>query len=125
MLDFEHIIRELWQAVAAQDAGAMAPFFTRDAEVLWPNSDELFTLSEYLRANCEYPGQWQGEVEQIGPGGSFSIVRVWTEGYTSRAISFYQWRGDKICRMVEYWGDVAPAPRWRQEMGIGRSLSIT
>lgn len=122
-MSYENLIRALWRAVAAQDAGAMAEFFTGDTEVLWPNTDERFTLAEYLRANCAYPGQWQGEVEEIAPDGGFSVARVWDGDSVFRAVSFYRWQGEKICRMVEYWGDVAPAPQWRREMGIGRTIA--
>ncbi len=49
-------IQALWQAVILQKAPDMARYFTEDAMILWPNSGERFTLPEYLRANCEYPG---------------------------------------------------------------------
>lgn len=115
-----NVIRALWNAVAEQDGEAMARFFTKDALVLWPNTDERFTLGEYMQANCTYPGQWSGQVEQIAPDGSASVARVWDgEGAAFRAVSFYRWRGERICRLEEYWGDVAPAPAWRQKLRLG------
>ena len=63
-------IRALWQAAADQDGEQMARFFTEDAVILWPNTNERFTASEYIRANCAYPGQWQGQVERAAPDGS-------------------------------------------------------
>lgn len=101
----------------------MARCFTEDAVVLWPNTGEGFTLEEYLQANCAYPGRWEGEVERVALDGSVSVARVWAGASVFRAVSFYQWQGDRILRLEEYWGDVAPAPAWRREMGVGRSVS--
>ena len=51
------------------------------------------------------------------------MARVWdSEGNAFRAVSFYLWRGSRIARMEEYWGDVGPAPAWRREMGLGTLL---
>ena len=106
-------IRALWQAAADQDGEQMARFFTEDAVILWPNTNERFTASEYIRANCAYPGQWQGQVERAAPDGSSSVARVWNRaGEAFRAVSFYRWEGDRISRLEEYWGDTAPAPAW-------------
>lgn len=122
-MDSEARIHALWQAVAAQDREALAGFFTEDAVVLWPNSGERFSLADYLRANCDYPGQWRGQVEQIGQDGGVSVTRVWdAEEHTFRVVSFYRWRGERIERMEEYWGDVGPAPDWRRELSVGRAL---
>lgn len=112
--DRKAAIRALWRAAAAQDAAEMARYFAEDAVILWPNTGERFGLPGYLRANCEYPGQWEGEVERIAPDGSFSVARVWSaEAGTFRAVSFYRWEGARVSRLEEYWGDVGPAPAWR------------
>lgn len=120
----EEQILALWRATAAQDAQAMAQYFTPDAVILWPNSSERFRLEGYLQANCEYPGQWEGQVERVSADGSVSVARVWNpEGEVFRAVSFYQWQGDRIARLEEYWGDEAPAPAWRRELGVASALS--
>ena len=125
-MERERIIQDFWRAVAEQDGAKIALFFTEDAVVLWPNSNERFTISEFICANCEYPGRWSGHIEQIAPDGGVSVVKVCNEaGDAFRAVSFYQWRGAQICRMEEYWGDVAPAPAWRQALGIGTALTET
>lgn len=74
----EAFILDLWQAIARQDAHELARFFTVDARILWPNSGERFDLPGYLRANCDYPGQWSGQVERIAEDGSYSVARVWS-----------------------------------------------
>ena len=120
MKEIEIRIRALWQAIAEQDEEKLARFFTPDAEILWPNTEERFDLNGYLRANCGYPGQWSGAVEKIALDGSWSVARVWSpESGVSRSVAFYQWRNGKVERMVEYWGDVGAPPEWRQGLSLG------
>lgn len=122
-MERDKIILALWRAVAAQDGEGMARVFTEDAVILWPNTGERFTLSDFIRANCQYPGRWSGQLEQIAQDGGSSVARVWNEaGDAFRAVSFYQWQGERVSRLEEYWGDVGPAPAWRQELGIGAAL---
>lgn len=119
MKEIELTIRALWQAAIEKDEERLAGFFTPDAQILWPNTGEQFDLTGYLRANCGYPGQWSGTVEEIALDGSYSVAKVWPlEGGASRAVTFYQWRDGKIERMVEYWGDVGPAPEWRRGLAL-------
>ena len=40
-------------------------YFHADAYVNWHCSNEHFTVEEFIRANCEYPGNRGGEVEKI------------------------------------------------------------
>lgn len=117
----------LWQAIARQDAAAMRNFFAPGAVIRWHNTDEQFTLEEYLRANCEYPGQWRGELERVEllEGGAVSVARVWAaDGSVSlHATSFYRFEAGQIAQMDEYWGEDGEAPAWRQAMGLGRSIT--
>lgn len=85
-----------WAAALTQRAGEMAAFFAPGAQVLWPNTNERFTAEEFIRANCEYPGAWEGEVERVEDG--------------------------RIAALEEYWGDDGPPPAWRQALGIGRPI---
>ena len=119
-------IRAVWDAVLRQDAEGMRAFFWPDARVDWPNTGERFTVAEFLRANCEYPGQWEGEVERVlsRPGEIVTVTRVWNWQKTSshHAVSFFQVREGRIAALEEYWGDDGPAPQWRQAMHIGRRI---
>ena len=124
----QKLLYRFWQVVAKQDAGALPDYFTSDAQIRWHNSNELFTVPEFVRANCEYPGNWEGQVEQleIHPDGkrAMTITRVWSteENTVCRAVSFFAFVGEKIACLDEFWGDVGPAPQWRQEMQIGKCL---
>ena len=119
MKEIEVTIRSLWQAIAEQNEEKLVCFFTPDAQILWPNTEERFDLNGYLRANCDYPGQWNGKVETVALDGSYSIAKVWPpEGGAARAVTFYKWRNGKIEQMVEYWGDIGPAPEWRRGLSL-------
>ncbi len=46
-------------------ANLMREFFHKDAFINWYNTNEHFTVEELKRVNCEYPGEWDGEVECV------------------------------------------------------------
>ena len=47
-------IKKFWDAVLRQDADAIREYFHPDAWVNWRNTNEHFTVEEFIRANCEY-----------------------------------------------------------------------
>lgn len=109
-----------------QDAAAMRLFFREDAVICWHNTNERFTLEEYIRANCEYPNQWQGEFERIEDLGSriITAAHVFTKdgSLSFHVTSFLELQEGKITRLDEYWGDDGPAPQWRQDLNIGSAI---
>ena len=58
-------IRSFWDTVLNQNEKELKGYFTENAIVRWHCTNELFTVSEYIRANCEYPGDWNGEIQRI------------------------------------------------------------
>lgn len=48
---------EFWRYVLEQDADRLREFFCEDAYVNWHCTNEHFNVNEYIRANCEYPGE--------------------------------------------------------------------
>lgn len=58
-------VKEFWKAVLEQNKEKLQDYFHEDAVIRWHCSNELFTVQEYIRANCEYPGEWGGEIERI------------------------------------------------------------
>ena len=120
-----------FEAVVRQDAEKLRSFFEPDATIVWANTNEQFTVGEYIRANCDYPGEWKGRVEDVQCCSQFHghnritvVAKVWDgEGNASRTVSFIELgdTGDeRIQSMVEYWGDVGKPPKWRQDLGIGK-----
>lgn len=58
-------IKKFWNAVLHQDANAIRTYFHSNAWINWHNTNEHFTVEEFIQANCEYPGEWDGKVERI------------------------------------------------------------
>ncbi len=119
-------IRIFWHAVLEQDADAIRAFFAPAAIVNWHNTNECFTVEEFIRANCEYPGLWTGEVEKEMHADDtvITVTHVQTQdgALSFHVTSFIQVKAGKIVRMDEYWGDDGEAPKWRQDMKIGRKI---
>lgn len=118
-------IAQYWRDTLRQDAGAMRRYFREDAHINWHNTNERFTVEEFIRANCEYPGQWDGEIQRLEQLGTLyiTVVRVWdSEGRSFHVTSFMQLRDGQIASVDEYWGDDGPAPQWRLDKHIGTKI---
>lgn len=119
-------INNFWHDVLQQDANAIRTYFAPDAWVSWHNTNERFTVEEYIRANCEYPGDWDGEIEQLIRTDTHIITA--THVYTKdqklhfHVTSFIRIVEGKIVSIDEYWGDDGEAPQWRQDMHIGTKI---
>lgn len=119
-------IKVFWDAVLQQDADAIREYFHPTAFVNWHNTNEHFTVEEFIQANCEYPGQWDGEVERIITTDTHIITatHVFTQDKTLsfHVTSFIRLVDDKIASIDEYWGDDGPAPKWRLDKHIGTTI---
>lgn len=116
-------IRAFWRAVLSQNREQMKAYFKENASINWHCTNEHFTLEEYIIANCEYPGQWDGEIERIEQNGDLMIMaaKVYTmdRKLSFHVVSFIRLEDDKIISMDEYWGDDGPVPQWRLDKHIG------
>ena len=119
-------IKRFWKAVLAQDRDTIRMYFSDDAYVNWHCTNEHFTVEEFIRANCEYPGEWDGEVERIENAGDIVITATHVypkdKSMSFHVISFIRTKQDKIISIDEYWSDDGDAPQWRQEMHIGKPI---
>ena len=119
-------IHHYWKATLAQDAKEMLTYFHQDAYVNWHNSNEHFTVDEFIKANCEYPGQWDGHMERFIEHDDFiiTVMHVYTADKTLsfHVTSFMQIQEDQILSIDEYWGDDGTAPQWRLDKHIGSPI---
>lgn len=119
-------IKAFWDAMLRQDAEAIREYFHPNAWVNWHNTNEHFNVDEFIRANCEYPGEWDGEVEQVIITDAYIItathVRSKDRRISCHATSFIRVVDGKIAAIDEYWGDDGSAPEWRQNMRIGTKI---
>ena len=115
--------KAFFHAVIEQNADALREFFHPDAWVEWKCTNEHFTVEEYIRANCEYPGDWRGAVEKCvwTDEGCVLAAKVWPrdESASFHVVSFLRLVNGKIASVEEYWSDDSPAPEWRRQMNIG------
>lgn len=115
-----------WKAALQQDADRMRNFFHEDAYINWHNTNEHFTVEEFIRANCEYPGSWDGKIERLEQIGDLyiTVVHVFTpdQKLSFHVTSFIQCKAGKIASIDEYWGDDGTAPQWRLDKKIGTPI---
>ena len=115
-----------WRDVLAQDRAALPRYFCDDAVIRWHCTNEQFIPAEFVRANCDYPGGWAGELERTERMGSLVVtaVRVWSTDrpLSFHAVSFFRLSEGKILSLDEYWGDDGPPPQWRAALGLGAPI---
>lgn len=124
-MEAQRLITEYWKYIAEQNPEKLRTFFHEDAYVRWHCTNEHFNVSEFLRANCEYPGDWNGEVERIEQAGNMIItaVHVWSDEMSFHVVSFFKMEQEKIMAIDEYWGDDGKAPQWRLDKHIGSQIN--
>lgn len=119
-------IYDFWKVTLKQDAKAMRKYFHQDACVRWHNTNELFNVDEFIIANCEYPDDWDGEVERVERINDLIItvthVYAVDKPLSFHVTSFIQLKDEKIISVDEYWGDDGEAPQWRLDKHIGKSI---
>lgn len=119
-------IRNFWDAVLNQDEKELKNYFAENAMVRWHCTNELFTVSEYIRANCEYPGDWNGEIQRIEKieNTVITVVKVFSIDKDSsfHVVSFIKIEDGLISEMDEYWSDDGLPPMWRRQMRIGKPI---
>ena len=125
-LDKSKTVQSFWFDVAKQNTSGLKEYFTQNAVINWHNTNERFTVEEYIIANCEYPGCWNGKVErfEILDNLVITVAKVWTADETMvlHATSFFEFTNDKITVLNEYWGDDGTAPQWRLDKHIGKPI---
>lgn len=122
-------IYNFWRDVLKQNADAIKDYFEENAVINWHCTKERFNVDEFLIANCEYPGDWEGEVERVEQINDLiiTVTRVYQKDRTRsfHVTSFIQVRKDKIAALDEYWADDGSAPDWRLEKHIGTTIEET
>lgn len=116
-------IYKFYNAVLSQNALEIKKFFNEDAYIDWHNTNERFTVDEFIKVNCTYPGKWSGEVERVEQIGNLliavaKVINVFDKS-SFYVNSFILLENDKIVKLDEYWGDNGEIPQWRIIKNIG------
>lgn len=119
-------INAYWKAALSQQPEEMKVFFHKDTFVNWHNTNEHFTVNEFIKANCEYPGDWDGEIERIEKFSDLiiTVVHVYSgdRKISCHVTSFIKIKDGKIAFIDEYWGDDGTTPQWRLDKHIGTPI---
>ena len=119
-------ITEFWKYILEQNEDKIRTFFHRDGYVTWDWTNDHFSVEEFIRANCDYPGDWAGEVERTEVVNDLiiTVTHVYPKDRSSsfHVTSFFRMEDDKIKSVDEYWADDGEAPEWRKQMGIGKRI---
>ena len=119
-------IKLFWKNVLKQNREELKKYFCPEAEIHWPCTNEKFSADEFIRVNCDYPGDWDGEVTLIEntDAGCITVTRVFARDSSAafHVVSFFTYRDEKISFVEEYWSNDGVAPEWRQKMKIGKPI---
>ena len=119
-------IYDFWKAVLDQNENEIRKYFQNDAYINWHCTNERFNVDEFIIANCEYPGDWEGSVERVEMLNDLivTVVNVYPKGRNAsfHVTSFIKTKEDKIVSMDEYWADDGNAPQWRLDKHIGKAI---
>lgn len=119
-------IYQFWKDVLEQNADAIREYFDKNAYINWHCTNEHFNVDEFIIANCEYPGDWEGEVERVEKTDDLwiTVTHVYPKDRTLsfHVTSFIKIMDDKITAVDEYWADDGMAPKWRLDKQIGKAI---
>ena len=119
-------IKSFWAAILAQNESGIRAYFHPDGFINWHCTNEHFCVEEFIIANCQYPGEWDGEVERVERMNDLIVtaVRVYPKDRSAsyHVTSFIRVKNDKIISMDEYWADDGSAPQWRLDKHIGTPI---
>lgn len=119
-------IEKYWESTLKQRAEEMRKFFHPKAKVRFHNTNEEFTVDEFIEINCEYPGSWNGMIERIEKIGKIQIIVVQVfdreQNLFFHVTSFIEIEEDKIVSIDEYWGEDGCPPQWRLDKKIGKKI---
>jgi len=112
----EQIIENYWQHFNNKTWCSLFSFFTEDAEIIWPNTNEEFSVARFVEINEKYPGNWSIDVEKmlILENLAISVVRIFMNCQSFHAISFFTFTNNKISLLQEYWSEDTKPPLWRE-----------
>ena len=115
------------QDVVSKKAETIRGYFAEGAIICWHDSNEQFTLDEFIKANCEYPSIWRCEIERIEKFEKGFVVAAQMDhpqdGFYVKYVSFIELNSDeKVQRLDEYFVAIEEIPQWRRDMNVGQPI---
>lgn len=119
-------IYKFWNDILEQNANAIRGYFDKNAYINWHCTNEQFNVDEFIIANCEYPGSWNGNVERVEKINDIFVTatHVYSQNQelSFHVTSFIKVVDNKIAAMDEYWADDGIPPKWRLDKQIGKAI---
>lgn len=119
-------VSDLWNDINNQNWDNLPSYFHSDATINWHNTNESFSVDEFVIANSEYPGNWIIDIERLMQIDNVVIsvakVQLKGENISFHATSFFKFDNDKIQLLDEYWGNDSLPPQWRIDKKIGKNI---
>jgi hypothetical protein len=110
-------VLQLWNKMSCQKFDELVAYFKPDCLIYWHNTDEVFSVLEYVHVNKIYPGNWKIEVLRLEKSNDviISVVKITSneEKISLHATSFFTFENHKISRLDEYFGLDEEPPIWR------------
>ena len=108
-------VYKFFDMVLSQNALEIKKFFNEDAYIDWHNTNERFTVDEFIEVNCTYPDKWGGEVERVEQIENLIIAVAKVVNIIDNSSfyvnSFILLENGKISKLDEYWGDNVKSPQ--------------
>ncbi len=112
------IVIKFWETINAADFDGLQNIMAQDANVILPNTKEIFEGSEnYIRFNKDYPGKWYANVDKIFKADNEIVTAVRIsdkENLSFYVTSFFKFKDGLISEITEYWGENGEVPQWRK-----------
>ncbi|MFZ2538720.1 MAG: nuclear transport factor 2 family protein [Oscillospiraceae bacterium] len=126
-MENKKLVMAFWNDMGSQKWNSLYSYFEQNAIINWNNTNESFTVNEFVIANSEYPGNWIITIKRLECIESLvvSVVKVQLSDGDAcfHATSFFEIKNEKIELLNEYWGDDGQAPQWRMDKHIGKPIN--
>jgi len=126
-MDLKQIVIDFWEDMNNQNWDKLSPYFSETAMINWHNTNESFSVSEFVLVNSHYPGDWLIKVENLVTIDNIviSVIKIQLKDHSISfyATSFFEFKAEKIEVLDEYFGENAQPPQWRIAMQLGASIT--
>ena len=111
-------VNTFWDDILKQNRDALENYFHPDAVIRWHCSNEQFSVPEFIQANCDYPGEWDGKIERVDQHGNqlVTVVNVFPKDQSD---SFH------VVSFIELKGDTKNAQKYLESTPIIRGINGT
>lgn len=114
----KEIAYQFWNHMTNQHFQELEHLFYEDAVIQWPNTNEIFSVKQFIIANASYPGEWKETVKSVYEieEGVITETLVEDKEMSFIAISIFQIKEHKIATLKEFWSPNGEAPAWRKAL---------